>query len=500
MGVEKPVRVLISLAITLLALLIVAAILYLSESAFSVWDRLQEAPRWLFYLYLSSIGAVFCVAAFLVFRTVLPGKPRATKKPDLDLSESGIAVRLDDSVAQGMDVEEAQRELEALADRRASGRIYIVLLGDISTGKSSLIKALIPGEEPEISVRGGSTREITHYSWKSPAGDELILVDLPGLHEAGGDLDSVAREEALRAHLAIFVCDADLTSDQQEVLQEVLTLEKPSILALNKMDRYSREDLSAIKARLSDYLMGMADKVPVVAITSGGHEPVTEIGPDGETRETQRERPANVDELIDAIRKQLNADAKTLDALRDVSVFYLVSKKLDESQARYRKEKASKLVKSYTRKAIVGALAAISPGTDIVIQGFLGTAMVKSLCDLYEVPVRQMEIEKFLDLSQSHVGKTLPILLAVAGNGLKAFPGAGTVAGGLIHAVAYALIFDALGRSLAYTLESRGDLDAQPTVDRFKESLSEDLGSRTRALAKLALETHAHSDRSSDSR
>ena len=498
MGVEKPVRVLISLAITLLALLIIAAILYLSESAFSVWDRLQEGPRWLFYLYLSSVGAVLAVAAFLVFRTVLPGKPPAKEKPDLDLSEFAGTGRLDDSLAQGMDVEEAQRELEALADRRATGRIYIVLLGDISTGKSSLIKALIPGEDPEISVRGGSTREITQYSWKSPAGDELILVDLPGLHEAGGDLDSVAREEALRAHLAIFVCDADLTSDQQEVLQEVLTLAKPSILALNKMDRYTQDDLSAIKTRLSAHLQGMAGKIPVVAITSGGREPVTEIGPDGETQETERERVADVDELTDAIREQLNADPKTLNALRDVSVFYLVSKKLDESQARYRRGKATELVKSYTRKAVVGALAAISPGTDIVIQGFLGTAMVKNLCELYEVPVRQMEIEKFLDLSQSHVGKTIPILLAVAGNGLKAFPGVGTVAGGLVHAVAYGLIFDALGRSLACTLESRGDLDAQPTIERFKESLSEDLGSRTRALAKLALEVQ--SDRSSDPR
>ena len=36
-------------------------------------------------------------------------------------------------------------------------------------------------------------------------------------------------------------------------------------------------------------------------------------------------------------------------------------------------------------------------------------------------------------------GKALPLSLAVAGNGLKAFPGVGTVAGGIAHAVAYGL-------------------------------------------------------------
>ena len=51
-------------------------------------------------------------------------------------------------------------------------------------------------------------------------------------------------------------------------------------------------------------------------------------------------------------------------------------------------------------------------------------------------------------------GKALPLSLAVAGNGLKAFPGVGTVAGGLVHAVAYGLIFDALGRSLVHDAEA----------------------------------------------
>ena len=48
-------------------------------------------------------------------------------------------------------------------------------------------------------------------------------------------------------------------------------------------------------------------------------------------------------------------------------------------------------VQGYSRKAVFGALAAVSPGTDILIQGYLGLNLVKELCALYEVPAREMD-------------------------------------------------------------------------------------------------------------
>ena len=76
--------------------------------------------------------------------------------------------------------------------------------------------------------------------------------------------------------------------------------------------------------------------------------------------------------------------------------------------------------------------------------------MVQELCKLYDSPVSELDIDQFLNFSQGGVNKSIPLLLAVAGNGLKAFPGVGTVAGGLVHAGAYGLIFDALGHAVAH--------------------------------------------------
>jgi hypothetical protein len=85
------------------------------------------------------------------------------------------------------------------------------------------------------------------------------------------------------------------------------------------------------------------------------------------------------------------------------------------------------------------------------------------------------------------VKKAVPLSLAIAGNALKAFPGTGTIAGGLAHAVAYGLLFDSLGRAVARTLEARGELPPKVVTATLEETLSENLEKRAGRLAQIAL-------------
>ena len=103
-----------------------------------------------------------------------------------------------------------------------------------------------------------------------------------------------------------------------------------------------------------------------------------------------------------------------------------------------------------------------------------------------------LDIDQFLNFSQGQLNKSIPVVLAVAGNGLKAFPGIGTVAGGLVHAVAYGLIFDALGNAVSHTLEQRGKLKAAPAVATFQEMLSGNLEERTKTFARLVIDQYRH--------
>jgi GTP-binding protein EngB required for normal cell division len=497
MRLDRAVRISLVLAIILLALGILLASLYLTERVLSVWEYLVALPRWIMAGWLAVITLVVAGSGYLILRLLLPGSGSRDEdaEDEQELSEQAVRSRLEAADAVGVDTHAAHEELRQLAARRDGAEVYVAFHGEVSAGKSSLIQALLPQAQVEVSVRAGSTREVSHYRWRSPAGDTLVLTDVPGLADADGVLSDVAREESLRAHVVVYVCDGDLTRVQHQELLELLSIGKPLLLALNKADRYTDEELERIGAAILDRLTKeQRRQVELIPVSAGGEEQLIRVSPDGTEIAQTRRRPPLVDALRDAIQQRIDRDRDTVEKLRDASVFLLASRKLSASEAQYRREQSEILIQKYTRRAVVGALAAVAPGTDLVIQGVLGTQLVREMCKLYDAPARDIELDRFLKDAQTHVRREVPLLLAVAGNALKAFPGVGTIAGGLLHAVAYGLIFDALGRALAATLQAGGRLRPVPAAHLFQEVLGDDLEARTRRIARLALELGSSGD------
>ena len=93
--------------------------------------------------------------------------------------------------------------------------------------------------------------------------------------------------------------------------------------------------------------------------------------------------------------------------------------------------------------------SAVAPGSDILIQGALGTGLVRELARIHGVPVRELDVEALVSRLGLTVRNTTAIVLAIAGNALKAFPGLGTLGGGMLHAIAYGLVFDSVGATTA---------------------------------------------------
>jgi len=478
----------------ILALLTGVALLFalllgilLTDTLVNIWHNLREAPLWLQLGVLSLLLLFSLFSGWLVIRVLRPPRtlPDAGNQapPDRETLEKQLAQARE----QGLDTAMAEQELEKLERRRQAGRIHVALFGDISSGKSSLIKALLPDAEISTAVTGGTTRDIETYTWTSPAGDELVLTDMPGLDEAGGDLDDLARREALRAHIVLYVVDGDLTRTQASELAALLKLDKPTLVVLNKSDRYSDADLEQVRQRLQQRVdeLGRAEVVPV---STGATVMATRLLPDGREETEERRLPAKVDALQQALQRIIDSHADTLDSLRDSAVFVLVQQHMDEQLRTHRREEAQKIVTSYARKAVVGAIAAMTPGTDLLIQGVLGTQMIRDLSKLYDIPVRKVDTELLLELVQKQVRRHLTLVLAVAGNALKAFPGMGTVAGGVLHAVAYGFLFDALGKSLAASLDSRGELHPLQVANQFEDQLGEDIKASAAHYARLAFQ------------
>ena len=57
-----------------------------------------------------------------------------------------------------------------------------------------------------------------------------------------------------------------------------------------------------------------------------------------------------------------------------------------------------------------------------------------------------------------------------------------------MHAVAYGMIFDALGKAVARTLELQGELSPVFADRLYKEKLGENVEKRARAVIRMALE------------
>ena len=142
-------------------------------------------------------------------------------------------------------------------DKLTSGRVEIVIFGEISTGKSALINALVGRDVASVDVRGGWTREVWHVAWDGTGytlpglgESQVVLVDTPGINEVGGGpRGEMAREAAQRSDLVLFVTDSDLNETEHTALVELAAFHKPLIVVLNKIDLYSREQRERLLER-----------------------------------------------------------------------------------------------------------------------------------------------------------------------------------------------------------------------------------------------------------
>jgi uncharacterized protein len=485
---DRRIRLLLAAVVIVALVLFAGALLAVADTVLSIVQRLREGPAAIYYGFIALLALGGAAAAWLLWWLLVPPrrKPQEKRAPE-KLDEAGLREQLGRERAAGADTALVERELAELARRREGGRLFIAMFGAASAGKSSLVRSLVPDAEPAVGVTAGTTRAVQHYHWRLPSGDAVELADVPGSGD-DSELGETALEEAVRAHLVIYVCDGDLSRSQFADVETLAAIGKPLVVAVNKADWYAEEDLQRIVARLAERLGALSPSPAVVPVVAGGTERVLQADADGREISVERPRLPRVEPLREALQARLESDPAALDALRDASVFRLAAARLETAAARRRREEAERVVSDYTKRAVIGAMAAVGPGTDILIQGYLGTSLVKALCKLYDVPARELDIQRFLDIAQGYVGRAVPLLLAISGNVLKAFPGAGTVAGGLVHAVAYGIIFDAMGKGLSNSLETTGDLRPAAAARKVGDQFGEDIGKRARQLARLALE------------
>jgi len=482
MPANRPLRLILLAVLALLAAALLWVLFGLLNGAIALWHELRDLPGWVQAIVAAIVAAaVFAIGwAGLWLLRPRKRKPAVAAPP----TRAEVDRRIDELQQRQVDTASLQTELHEL-DRRARGEeLYVAVFGEISAGKSSVIRALAPGSTAQVDVIGGTTRAVSHYRTQIADGMTLVLADVPGTHEVSGSVrEQLARDEALRAHVVLYLCAGDLTRDQDTELRWLRGFGKPLVLVLNKADRFTQSDRAALERALEQRYAEVTDAR--VVISAGGSEQFERRLADGRIEQVRRERLPDVAALSTLLQGYARAGAGPLEPAREAAVLTAVAGHAGTLQAQARATAATAIVAKYTRRAVVGAMAAVMPGSDLVVQGVLATALIRELSKLYEVPVRDLDIDAFLGQVRLTVRTSTSIVLAIAGNAAKAFPGLGTLGGGMLHAIAYGLIFDSLGHAVATTLSEQNRLDATAAGDALSRLLAEASTDRLRRIVDI---------------
>ena len=155
------VSLLMFVALLLIAVVTVFLLLLATDTALSVWQRLREAPLWLQAAYTLILFVISSATLWLSWRWLKPSDKKTPIK-NRELDPLSLQEELVESASAGVDVSAAVEEIKEQQRRKQSGEVFIAIFGEISTGKSSLVKALLPGADMQSDPRGGTTQQVTH--------------------------------------------------------------------------------------------------------------------------------------------------------------------------------------------------------------------------------------------------------------------------------------------------------------------------------------------------
>ncbi len=289
-------------------------------------------------------------------------------------------------------LQEDVRQLDAMFDKITQGRVEIVIFGEISTGKSALINALIGREVAAVDVQGGWTKEVWGTTWEGAGhrihgleNSELVLVDTPGINEVGGvGRAELAEVTARKADLILFVVDSDINDVEYSSLVLLAAVNKPIILVLNKRDLYSAAELETLKKQLIDRVTGLipAEQLVVVSAHPRPIEYVIEQ-PDGRCVTEWRRPPADVLELKTRILEVLEREGLGLIALNAALYAADKSDRIASVRVQMRKKNADRVIWGMAAtKALVVALTPM-PLVDVISGVAIDAAMIVTLSRIY---------------------------------------------------------------------------------------------------------------------
>ncbi|MEM8944158.1 MAG: GTP-binding protein [Planctomycetota bacterium] len=377
-------------------------------------------------------------------------------------------------------------ELARMAEKLESGRVEIVVFGEISTGKSALVNALVGQDVTQVNVQGGWTQDLWRVPWEGTgyrvpgfAKTEVVLVDTPGLNEVfGAERGELARVAASKADLVLFVTDSDLNETEFSALEDLAAAHKPMLLVVNKSDLYRREELDQLmKLFQGPRLDGLIEPANVVTTQADPREREYIIeAADGTTREELRKPAPKVKDLQARVLEVLETEGKALIALNAAMFAADKSDRMAALRVKLREDRAAKTIWSFAvTKSLAVALNPV-PAVDVLGGTAVDATMVVTLGRIYGISITTSNARALVTSILKAAGWVMlsEAVVSYASSVFKALTaGVGSVATALPQGAAAGYGSYIVGQAARYYFQhgaSWGDASAKQVITQILEN------------------------------
>ncbi|MCP9774609.1 YcjF family protein [Cyanobium sp. WAJ14-Wanaka] len=188
---------------------------------------------------------------------------REAAKQNLEAIEQTL-----ERVRDAVEREALKQERERMQEELERGDLVIVVFGAGSSGKTSLIRALLRELVGKVGAAMGSTDQSQRYRLRLKGLQRAVwLVDTPGILEAGSaghERERLSRQQASKADLLLLVVDGDLRAAEMEVFTTLAELGKRLILVLNKCDLRGEREEQRLLELLRERSRGKIESADVI--------------------------------------------------------------------------------------------------------------------------------------------------------------------------------------------------------------------------------------------
>ncbi len=339
-------------------------------------------------------------------KNIIDLKPKSKKQAaGKSLQSIDKLITLINDKVKAKALEEERKRVSLELER---GDIILVVFGIGSSGKTSLIRALLKKIVGEVSPEMGSTKSMESFRLKLKGLDRGIrIIDTPGILEAGEEgreREKSALIQAQKADLMLVVIDGDLRSAETKTIKNLSNLGKRLVLVLNKIDLRGESEEKKLLDILNSRCSGFIDSKDIIC-TSASPQSISIPG-----KKPYQPSP-EINNLIRRLANILHEEGEELIADNILLQCSNLGKEGKRLLVKQRSQSAKRCVDKYGWLSSGALIITPLPIIDMIAAAAVNAQMVIEIAKIYGVEITK---EKAKTLAFS-VGKTLATLGLVQG-------------------------------------------------------------------------------------